>query len=93
MYSLEFSKQAQKQFLKLDSSQRFHVAKALERRLLNPHITGAQLRGELSGFYKIKLRAIGLRVIYQVVDDRLVVLVLAIGRRENDAVYQALKNT
>ncbi|HMU88175.1 MAG TPA: type II toxin-antitoxin system RelE/ParE family toxin, partial [Agitococcus sp.] len=39
--------------------------------------------------YKIKLRSIGYRLVYEVIDEQVVVLVIAVGRRENDAVYQA----
>jgi mRNA interferase RelE/StbE len=44
----------------------------------------------LSGYpnrYKIKLRCIGYRLVYEVVDDEVVVIVIAVGRRENNAVY------
>ena len=34
--------------------------------------------------YKIKLKSPGIRLVYRVEDDRLVILVLAIGRRERD---------
>jgi mRNA interferase RelE/StbE len=37
--------------------------------------------------YKIKLRSIGYRLVYEIIDDEVVVLVIAVGRRENDAVY------
>jgi len=39
--------------------------------------------------YKIKLRKAGYRLIYRVVDDRLVVIVLAVGKRERDEAYDA----
>ena len=29
------------------------------------------------------------RLVYQVIDDRLIVLVIAVGKREREAVYQA----
>jgi mRNA interferase RelE/StbE len=38
--------------------------------------------------YKIKLRSAGFRLVYQVVDERLVVMVIAVGKRENDLVYR-----
>lgn len=50
---------------------------------------GAELHGNLHGCYKIKLRKQGFRLDYQVEDDVLVVLVLAIDRREDLAVYHA----
>ena len=38
--------------------------------------------------YKIKLKNAGYRLVYQVDDSRVVVVVVAVGRRENLAVYQ-----
>lgn len=48
---------------------------------------GARLSAELSTFYKIKLKALGYRLVYEVIDHRLVVVVIAVGRRENNSVY------
>lgn len=49
---------------------------------------------KLSGYdsvYKIKLRSAGYRLAYEVVDDELLVYVLAIGKREKGKVYSTLK--
>jgi len=53
-----------------------------------PRVPAAKLTGHPDR-YKIKLRAIGYRLVYQVVDERLIVLVVAVGRRERNAVYKA----
>lgn len=37
--------------------------------------------------YKIKLRSIGYRLVYEVIDSRLVVTVIAVGKRERSKVY------
>lgn len=39
--------------------------------------------------YKIKLRAIGYRLVYEVIDSRVVVTVIAVGKRERSKVYGA----
>lgn len=54
----------------------------------NPRVPKNKLSGH-SNRYKIKLRSIGYRLVYEVIDDEVVVLVIAVGKRENDAVYQA----
>ncbi|BAN50572.1 hypothetical protein PCA10_48400 [Metapseudomonas resinovorans NBRC 106553] len=41
--------------------------------------------------YKIKLRSVGYRLVYEVVDQRLVVTVIAVGKRERLEVYEAAK--
>ncbi len=43
---------------------------------------------DLFSRYKIKLRKSGYRLVYEVVDDRLVILVIAIGKRNREAVYE-----
>jgi len=45
------------------------------------------LRGS-SNRYKIKLRAAGYRLVYEVRDHELLVLVVAVGKRERNVVYQ-----
>lgn len=51
-------------------------------------VPSAQLHGHPDR-YKIKLRAIGYRLVYEVHDYRLVVLVVSVGKRERNAVYKA----
>ncbi len=49
---------------------------------------------KLSGYesaYKIKLRSAGYRLAYEVVDDELLVYVLAVGKRDKGKVYSVLK--
>jgi mRNA interferase RelE/StbE len=53
--------------------------------LENPRIPKNKLSGHPNR-YKIK-RSIGYRLVYEVIDDEVVVLVIAVGRRENNAVY------
>ena len=48
-----------------------------------------KLRG-YDSVYKIKLRTAGYRLAYEVIDDEIVVYVLAIGKRDKDAVYKKL---
>jgi mRNA interferase RelE/StbE len=88
-YSLEFHALALKEWKKLDGSIKAQLHKALAKRLQAPHIPSARLRGDLQNTYKIKLRDVGYRLVYEVIDQRLVVLVIAIGRRDHDAVYQS----
>ena len=48
----------------------------------------AKLHGDLQNAYKIKLRDAGYRLVYEVIDQRLVIVVIAIGKRDHDEVYQ-----
>ena len=61
----------------------------LRKRLSQPRLPGAELHHALHDCYKIKLLKQGYRLVYQVEDDVLVVLVVAVAKREGMAVYRA----
>lgn len=65
------------------------LRKLLKKRLEQPRVPGAELHGELRDCYKIKLLKQGYRLVYQVEDDVLVVLVLAVAKRQDLVVYRA----
>ena len=90
-YELEFLPGALKEWQKLDNSIKVQFKKKLSERLENPKVTKDKLRG-YEDVYKIKLRDVGYRLAYQVKDDEIVVLVLVVGKRENDEVYEMLKD-
>ena len=89
IYRLKFVPDALKEWQALDGSINEPLRKALKKRLEQPYMPGAELHGDLRGCYKIKLRKQGYRLVYLVEDDVLVVLVLAIDRREDLAAYHA----
>ncbi|MBN3100177.1 type II toxin-antitoxin system RelE/ParE family toxin [Pectobacterium brasiliense] len=66
-------------------------AKKLKEVLQNPHVPANRLQG-MADCYKIKLRSAGYRLVYQVLEHEIVVLVLAVGKRERSAVYKAAKD-
>ena len=86
-YELEFLPTAFKEWKKLDGSIRAQFKKKLGDRLENPRVPGDQLSG-YENHYKIKLRASGFRLVYEVIDDRICVQVIAIGRRDKSSVYK-----
>ncbi|WXG59622.1 type II toxin-antitoxin system RelE/ParE family toxin [Campylobacter concisus] len=90
-YELEFLPSALKEWQKLDNSIKVQFKKKLSERLENPKVTKDKLRG-YEDVYKIKLRDVGYRLAYQVKDDEIVVLVLVVGKRENNKVYKMLKD-
>jgi mRNA interferase RelE/StbE len=89
MYALVFREKALKQWMKLDPSIRRELFPVLQERLLNPFVPSARLRDELSGCYKIKLRKAGIRLVYYPDGETLVVTVIAVGKRDGEAVYRA----
>ena len=88
IYSLEFVESALKEWRKLPPDIREQLKAKLAERLQHPQVPASRLHG-LPDCYKIKLRKAGYRLIYRVVDDRLVVIVLAVGKRERDEAYDA----
>ena len=88
-YRLRFLPQALDEWNALDGSVKEPLRKALKKRLLQPHLPGSELHGDLKHCYKIKLRKQGYRLVYQVDDGVLVVLVVAIDKREDLAAYRA----
>lgn len=62
--------------------------KKLAEGLLNPHVPASKLSGQTNR-YKIKLRSVGYRLVYDVVDAQLIVTVVAVGKRERNAVNKA----
>ena len=72
---------------RLDGSIKTQFKKKLAERLIEPRLPSAKLSGH-SDRYKIKLRSIGYRLVYEVQDERLVVLVVAVGKRDKNVVYR-----
>lgn len=87
-FELGFLDEALKEWRKLDSGTRAQFKAKLAERLLNPRVPSAQLSGHAHR-YKIKLRSVGYRLVYEVRDSQLIVVVVAVGRRDRNAVYKA----
>lgn len=87
-YELAFLDEALKEWRKLDAVTRGQFKAKLAERLQNPKVPSARLHGAKER-YKIKLRNAGYRLVYQVKDRELLVLVVAVGKRERNEVYRA----
>jgi mRNA interferase RelE/StbE len=86
-HKLRFMPEALDEWRNLDGTVQAHLKKLLAKRLDNPHVPGGALHGPLAGCYKIKLRKQGVRLVYFVEDDHLLVTVLAVDKREDGVVY------
>jgi mRNA interferase RelE/StbE len=86
-YELAFKTQALAEWQALDNSVRIPLKKKLLERLNNPRMPAAKLSGHPDR-YKIKLKHLGYRLVYEVQDLQLIVLVIAIGKREDNWVYR-----
>ena len=86
-YKLEFKKSALKEWEKLGHTLKAQFKKKLKERLENPHVPSAALSGG-QNLYKIKLRQQGYRLVYSVADEIVTVTVIAVGKRDRNAVYE-----
>lgn len=86
-YELRFKTSALKEWHKLDPNIQKQFKHKLKQRLDNPHIPSAALSGA-PNLYKIKLRQLGYRLVYQVEDSCVTVTVIAVGKRNRNAVYE-----
>lgn len=87
-YKLEFLPSALKEWKKLDHTVREQIKKKLRECLEAPKVQADALR-DMPGHFKIKLRASGYRLVYRVEDERVAVVVVAVGKRERGAAYQS----
>ena len=90
-YKLRFHEKAVVEWNKLDGATRAMFKKKLAERLDHPHVPAAALSG-MPDCYKIKLHGLGYRLVYRVDDEIVFVTVIAVGKRERLAVYEAAKS-
>ena len=93
---VKYLPEAEKDLKDLDGSQRILVLKAIKKVQQNPlpqaeggygKPLGNKSGNDLHGFLKVKLKAAGLRIVYKTVkvDDEM--LIIVIGTRADDEVY------
>jgi len=87
-YKLEFVRDAFKEWKALDASIQNQFKKKLAEHLQEPEVASARLIGSQHR-YKIKLRSAGFRLVYEVHQQEVLVLVVAVGKRERNAIYKA----
>lgn len=85
-YKLEFKKSALKEWKKLGNTIKEQFKKKLGERLQNPHVQSSTL-SDVKNLYKIKLCQAGYRLVYSVNDTTITVIVVAIGKRNRNEVY------
>ena len=91
IYKIKFTPISDKEFKKIDSSIKLQFKKELEKIIHKPRVPKNKLSG-YNDIYKIKLRSSGYRLAYEVKDEQIVILVLSVGKREDNSVYDNLKD-
>jgi len=85
-YKVKFLPSAMKEWKKLAPPIQKQFKKKLIERSETPHNPASQLRG-FRNVYKIKLRSVGYRLVYEVNDNEVTVFVIAVGKRDRGLVY------
>lgn len=94
-WKLEYLPEAAQDLKDLDGSQRILVLKAIKKVQQNPLPVDEQGYGkplgnhngtDLAGLLKIKLRSVGLRVVYQLLRTESSMIVIVIGVRDDEEV-------
>jgi len=78
MYQIELSKPANNHLQKIESRYRILISRSIDELQQQPRL-GVPLHGELKGFWK--LRVSHYRIIYQIIDSRLIIYVIDIDHR------------
>ena len=90
-YSVILTADAADDFRHLDGSQRISVAKQLRKLetapLLGEHL-GNRAGLNLTGYYKLYAAQKSIRIVYRIIEQKVVVEVVAIGKREDMSVYK-----
>ncbi len=94
-WEIRITDKAQKDYRKLEGSLRKQVLagilKVSEAPLPSPHGYGKPLGNKhgnnLTGFFKIKYRGIGIRVVYTLVVDKLTMNIVVISQRDDNYCY------
>ncbi|BCV22176.1 type II toxin-antitoxin system RelE family toxin [Moorella sp. Hama-1] len=96
MWRVEYLREALEDIKKLDQSQRVQVVKAINKVAVNPlpkaeggycKPLGNKGGTNLAGYCKIKLVKLGLRVVYKVVRENVLLKVIVVSVRADDEVY------
>ena len=100
-WQIEYIPAALEDLRSLDRSQQLQVLKAIEKVSANPlpnsegglgKPLGSHSGANLTGYLKIKLLKLGLRVVYRVVRENNVMRIIVISVRDEEAVYKLAKD-
>ena len=83
-YSLQIKRSAAKALAKIKKDDRIRLVKAIDRLREEPN-AGGVLKGEFAGLRRLRVGSY--RIIFEVIDEQLVVLVIRVGHRRD--VYRA----
>ena len=90
-YEVEFLPEAAREFEALDGSLKRIAAKQIDKLAERPELgepLGKRLGIDLTGYRKIYFGKKGYRIVYEIQKQRLVILIIGIGKREREEIYR-----
>lgn len=96
-WKVEYISEAVKDLDRLDNSQRILVLKGIQKVQQNPlpdyeggygKPLGNHKGSKLAGYLKIKMKKLGLRVVYKVIKENNIMKIIIIAVRDDEAVYK-----
>ncbi|MDO4291974.1 MAG: type II toxin-antitoxin system RelE/ParE family toxin [Eubacteriales bacterium] len=95
-WTIEFIREAQHDLKKLDPYNQKIILKAIDKTAKRPlpppdgigKPLGNHANSKLNGFLKIKLKALGYRVVYRLITEGSVMRIIVISIRDDEAVYK-----
>lgn len=79
-WSVRIKRSAQKELQAIAKPERLRIVNAIDALAENPY-RGSALKGDLAGLRRVRVGAY--RMVYEIRDNELVVLVIAVGHRRN----------
>jgi len=95
-WTIEYIKEAQRDLKKLEPHNRLLILKAIEKTAERPlpppdgvgKPLGNHASSNLSGYYKIKLKNLGYRIVYGLKRENNIMKIIVIGIRNDEEVYK-----
>lgn len=90
-YKVEFLPEAAREFEALDGSLKRVAAKQIDKLAERPELgepLGKRMGIDLTGYRKTYFGKKGYRILYEIQRDKLVVLIIGIGKRERAEIYR-----
>jgi mRNA interferase RelE/StbE len=91
LYKIVFHPDAQKELLSLDGSIRIIVLKQINKLEQFPQLgelLGNKHGYDLTGYRKLYANKKNIRIVYSIIEEQILVKIIAIGKRENFQVYK-----
>jgi mRNA interferase RelE/StbE len=94
-YQVELTHQAIAMILQIkDRREQQGIVERLKKLESDPLLQGKALTGDLKGYYSVRAVGQRYRIVYQVIQERVIVIVVGIGRRkegDKNDIYHRLK--